>query len=214
MQNNAFNIQKIHEDGAFTLLERLRPMLGKGKKTIVAVSGEVASGKSPVSLCLGRLLKQEGIKAKLIDLDDFYIIPPPERRMWRLENGLEKVGLSEIDWELVLKVIDDFRNDRPSRYPDVDLVTDKVDHHETEFSGVDVLIIHGLYSLNIPEADMRVYMEMTWPETIDRQRESQKEVIDGFRLQVLRREQKVVLELKKKADIFIDLNTALETYHL
>ncbi|HRY98990.1 MAG TPA: hypothetical protein P5550_08020 [Bacteroidales bacterium] len=214
MQNNAFNIQKIHEDSARTLLERLRERMSPSGKTLVTVSGEVASGKSPVSLCLARLLKQEGVRAKLIDLDDFYRIPPTERRSWRLENGLESVGIGEINWNLLYKVIDDYRNNRPSRYPDVDLITDKVDTHETEFSGVEVLIIHGLYSLHIPGADLRVYMEMTWPETMDRQRESQKEVIDGFRLQVLRREQKVVLELKKNADIFIDLNTALEIYHL
>lgn len=214
MQNNAFNIEKIHVDAAFTILGKLLPILESKEKVIVAVSGEVASGKSPVSLCLGRQLKPKGYKAKLIDLDDFYRIPPLKRRKWREENGMEKVGIEEIDWALLNRVIKNFKESDFSRYPDVDLLTDKVDYHETDFKEISVLIIHGLYSMHINHSDLRVFMEMTWPETMDKQRESMKEVIDDFRLKVLKREQEVVKDLKQNADMYIDLNTSMEIFHL
>lgn len=214
MQNNAFNINKLHEEAALLILEKLRPIIDRQAKAIISVSGEVASGKSPVSLCLGRQLKKIGKKTKLIDLDDFYIIPPLERRKWRTKNGFEKVGLDEINWKQLESVIEDFHSSRPSRYPDIDLLTDKIDYIETDFSDIDLLIIHGLYSMNIHHSDLKVYMEMTWPETMDRQRESMKEVMDEFRIKTVEREHEVVMELKKNADVFIDLNTASEIFHL
>lgn len=214
MQNNVFNIEKIHDNAAATILGRLLPMLDGKEKAIVTVAGEVASGKSPVSLCLGRLLKKEGRRPKLIDLDDFYLIHPKERREWREKHGIEKVGVEEINWSLLEDVIRRFHAGEPAEYPDVDLLNDKVDQHSTDFRDVDVLIIHGLYSLNIKQSDLKVYMEMTWSETMDKQRESAKEILDDFRLKVLKREQEAVMELKPNADVYIDLNTSMEIFHL
>lgn len=214
MQNNATYISKIHLESVQTILTKLHPILEGRKKTIITVSGEVASGKTPTSLALGRELKQQGYAVKIIDLDNFYLVHPLKRRDWREKHGIDKVGISEIDWKSLDIVIQAFMEGRSISFPYVDLLTDQVDTLSTTFDGIDILIIHGLYSMHIAASDLRIFMEMTWPETLDRQRESMKEVIDEHRLQVLRREQEVVLDLKKNADIYIDLNTALETFHL
>jgi len=214
MQNNAARPEKNHADAALIILERLQTIMKPGKKTVITVAGEIASGKSVVSLALGRLLKQNGVVSKLIDLDDFYIVPPKERREWRQKNGLQMVGTREIDWERVKSVIGDFENNRTSRYRSVDLLTEQVDLLETDFSGIDVLIVHGLYALNINQSDLKVYMEMTWTETLMIQERSMKEIMDDFRIEVLKHEHEMVMKLKPKADIYIDLNTALETFHL
>lgn len=214
MQNNATYILKIHQEATQTILSKLKPIIEDRKKTIVTVSGEVASGKTPTSLCLGRELKQQGYAVKIIDLDNFYLVHPLKRRAWREKFGIEKVGTDEIDWKALENVLEAFHHNKAASYPYVDLLTDQVDTLETTFEGIDILIIHGLYSMHIESSDLRIFMEMTWPETLERQRESMKEVIDEHRLKVLHREQEVVLLLKKNADIFIDLNTALETFHL
>jgi uridine kinase len=214
MQNNAIKITEIHQEATQTILTKLQPLIENKQKTIVTVSGEVASGKAPTSLCLGRELKQLGYAVKIIDLDDFYIVHPLKRKAWREKHGIGKVGTDEIDWKALKGVLEAFHHNKAAKYPNIDLLTDQVDFLETSFEGIDILIIHGLYSMHIESSDLRIFMEMTWPETLERQRESMKEVIDDHRLQVLRREQEVVLSLKKNADIYIDLNTALETFHL
>jgi uridine kinase len=214
MQNNATYLTKIHREAVQTILTKLNPILEERKKTIITVSGEVASGKTPTSLSLGRELKQQGYAVKIIDLDNFYLVHPLKRRAWREKHGIDKVGVSEIDWKTLENVIEAFMEGRSISFPYVDLLTDQVDTLSTTFEGIDILIIHGLYSMHIDASDLRIFMEMTWPETLDRQRESMKEVIDEHRLKVLRREQEVVQDLKKNADIYIDLNTALEIFHL
>lgn len=214
MLNDLITVTPQHENAAKLILEKITDLrLGfESEKMMITISGEVGSGKSTVSVVLARLLKKKNIRAKILDLDDYYKIPPLERRKWRLANGINSIGYDEYDWDRLKKNIADFYMNRTSVLPCVDLITGYVDELKTSFDGVEVLIINGLYSLKLEQADLKVFIELTYDETRAAQQYSQKEDLDDYRLKVLQREHEVVQSLKSNADFYIDFEQSM--FHL
>ena len=174
------------------------------EKMIIAISGESGSGKSELAHVVARELRKEGIVAKPIHIDNYYRIHPLERTRWRKSQGIEKVvGYDEYDWEIIYKNIDDFRKDRVSEMPCVDLVTDQVDKLITDFKGIGMLVIDGLYAITTGGADLRVFIDLTYHETKKAQQVRGKEPQNEFRMAVLEQEHRMVSALKEKADIIV-----------
>jgi uridine kinase len=212
MLNDFVTIEKKHTNAATTLFERV--MRDRKPKFIVTISGEVGTGKCEIAHELGRKLVEVGLSVKVLHLDNYYIIPPRERIEWRKINGLEKIGYDEYDWKIVNQNIDDFISSKKSVMPIVDLFTQQVDQLHTDFAGIDFLIIAGLYSIRIKQSDLRVFIELTYEDTWDEQMVTYKEVLDDFRLEVLKQEHQAVQSLKPLADFYIDFDTAGEIFHL
>ena len=212
MLNDVVTIEKKHTNAASTLFDRV--IRDRKPKFIISISGEVGTGKCEIAHELGRKLIETGISVKLLHMDNYYFIPPLERQEWRKKNGLEKIGYDEYDWNYVNRNIDDFRMDLKSVVPVVDLFTQKVDQLHTDFKGIEVLIIEGLYSIKINQSDLRVFIELTYEDTWQEQNMTHKEILDDFRLEVLKREHTAVQKLKSQADFYIDFDTAGEIFHL
>ncbi len=212
MLNDVVTIEEKHTNAASTLFDRV--LRERNAKFVVAISGEVGTGKCEIAHELGRKLIEAGISVKLLHLDNYYLIPPEHRREWREENGLEKIGYDEYDWKTLNINIDDFRKSKKSVMPVVDLFTQKVDQLHTDFESIDVLIIAGLYSIRIRQSDLRVFIELTYKDTWEEQLLTRKEVLDDFRLEVLKHEHIAVQSLKHLADFYIDFDTAGEIFHL
>lgn len=212
MLNDVVTIEKKHTNAASTLKDRV--IRDRKPKFIVTISGEVGTGKCEIAHELGRKLIEDGNSVKLLHMDNYYHIPPLERYEWRIKHGLEKIGYDEYDWNRVNSNIADFRMDKTSVLPVVDLFTQKVDQLHTDFKGIDILIIEGLYSIRINQSDLRVFIELTYEDTWEEQTLTHKEVLDDFRLEVLKHEHKAVQSLKPLADFYIDFDTAGEIFHL
>jgi uridine kinase len=129
-----------------------------------------------------------------------------------MENGLDSIGYDEYNWDKLNQNITDFKRNRKSQMPCVDLISGNVEELNTDFKNIDMLIINGLYSLKVEDADLKVMIEQTYDETRDAQVYSQKEAMDSYRLKVLQREHEVVQSLKSKAEFYIDFDNSL--YHL
>jgi uridine kinase len=212
MLNDVVTIEKKHTNAAATLFDRV--MRDRKVKYIISISGEVGTGKCEIAHELGRKLIEAGISVKLLHMDNYYFIPPLERHEWRKTNGLEKIGYDEYNWNLINLNLDEFRMNKESVLPVVDLFTQKVDQLHTDFKGIDILIIEGLYSIKINQSDLRVFIELTYEDTWEEQILTHKEVLDDFRMEVLRHEHKAVQSLKGQADFYIDFDTAGEIFHL
>lgn len=200
MLGDVLLIQEKHKQAAQIIANKI--LQNYSRKFVVAISGESGSGKSELSHCIARELKTEGIRAKILHSDNYYKIHPLERTSWRLQNGIDKVGLNEIDWETIEKNIADFKSDRKSDMPCIDIVVDQVDLLTVDFSQNDLLILDGLYAINA-EADMKVFIDLTYHETKKAQTDRGKEPQNEYRMKVLEQEHQVVLSLRKKADLFI-----------
>jgi uridine kinase len=190
--------RKAGEDIIQKILER------KKEKFIIAISGESGSGKSELAHVIAKGLRKYGIMAKPIHIDNYYRIHPLERTEWRKNNGIEKVvGYGEYDWDAIYRNIDDFKNNRKSTMPCVDLVTEQVDQLSTDFNGIDMLVVDGLYAIKTESADLRIFLELTYHETKKAQVVRGKEPQNEYRMAVLEQEHKMVQALKPMADILI-----------
>ena len=205
MLEDVLLITDKHREAAEAIVEEI--LKNKKDKFIVAISGESGSGKSELTHVVAKNLRKHNIFAKPVHIDNFYRILPLERTQWRQDNGIEKVvGLDEIDWDGVNQTVADFKNSRENTMPCVDLVTEQVDHLTTNFAGIDMLIMDGLYAINCREADLRVFIELTYHETKKAQASRGKEPQNEYRMRVLEQEHITVQSLKHKADLLIGMD--------
>jgi len=193
--------EKHHKAGAAIIEEILKR---KKDKFIVAISGESGSGKTELAHVIARGLRAHGIFAKPLHIDNYYKVLPLERKQWRIDNVIEKcVGYDEYDWGTINRNIDEFRHGAEATMPCVDLVTEQVDTLITDFGEVDMLIIDGLYAIKTEQADLRVFIELTYHETKKAQSDRGKEPQNEYRWAVLEQEHKMVAALHDTADIFV-----------
>ncbi len=202
-------IGEMHKAAAEAIAKKViqeRDKFSKGYKFIVGISGESGAGKSEVSHSLAKRLKEEHIRVKILHADDYYMVPPLLRSEWRRVQGIDTVGIHEYDWNLIQRNIQDFKEDRESMMPCIDIIPEQVDKLITDFKKIDLLVIDGLYALKADGIDLRVFIDLDYHETKINQIQREKEKLDEFRTAVLEREHQNVHSLKPMADLIIDKN--------
>ncbi len=206
MLEDVLLIQDKHREAAAEIVSEILKRKNKDKY-IVAISGESGSGKSELTHVVAKELFNKGFKVKPVHIDNFYNTHPLERQEYRKKHGVENVvGLGEYRWDDINNTIDDFYNDRKSTMPCVDLVTQNIDELTTDFKGVEILVVDGLYAINIKGVDLGVFIELTYHETKKAQANRGKEKTDELRFMVLEKEHQTVLSLKPKADLLINMD--------
>ena len=205
MLGDVLLITEKHENAAKEIVPHI--LKNRKDKFIIAISGESGSGKTELAHVIAKMLRKENIMCKPIHIDNYYRILPLLRTEWRKKNGIQQsVGLGEYDWDTINKNIDDFKNNRMSTMPCVDLVTEQVDQLTTDFNGVDMIIVDGLYAINTPGVDLSIFIELTYHETKKAQVVRGKEPQNEYRMQVLEQEHVVVQSLRSKADLLINMD--------
>jgi uridine kinase len=200
-------INDMHKDAAKSIRKQVHKDLkkrGKRFRYIVGISGESGSGKSELAHALGKELKQDKIRVKVVHTDNYYKIQPLLREEWRRNKGFDKIGLDEYDWVKISKTIRDFKEAQECMIPCIDLIPEQVDKLITDFSKIDLLIIDGLYAINADEINLRIFIDLTYKETKINQIIRMKEALSDFRMQILEREHRAVSSLKPLADLIVD----------
>jgi uridine kinase len=200
MLGDVLLITDNHRKAAEQIVSRLGKF--RSDKVVIAIGGESGAGKSELAHVVARRLKDKGELAKNLHIDNYYKVPPPGRTEWRKEHGIESVGLSEVDWDLLNWHIAGFRGSEEAVLPCIDLLTDQIDKLITSFDGIKYLIVEGLYPLNI-DADLRIFIDLTYHETKRAQIVRGKEPQNEWRWQVLEREHQVVQSLRPLADLIV-----------
>ncbi|GAF96534.1 unnamed protein product, partial [marine sediment metagenome] len=106
----------------------------KRYRYIISISGESGSGKSELAHALGKILKEDNIRIKVIHTDNYYKIQPLLREEWRRNKGFDQIGLNEYDWVKINKTIRDFKEEQECMIPCIDLIPEQVDKLITDFS--------------------------------------------------------------------------------
>jgi uridine kinase len=200
MLGDVLLITEKHEKAAEQIVDRLNRI--KSDKMVIAIGGESGSGKSELAHVISRRLKKKGDLAKIIHIDNYYKVSPQERTEWRQKHGVESIGFSEYNWDLINQNIAEFKEDKEAVLPCIDLLTDQEDRLITSFEGIKYLILEGLYPLKA-DADLKIFIDLTYHETKRAQIVRKKEPQNEFRLQVLQREHKVIQSLRPLADLLV-----------
>lgn len=193
-------IAEKHERAGAQIVARIDEI--DAAKVVVAIGGESGSGKSELAHVVARALKDKGRLTKVLHIDNYYKIRPQDRETWRKENGIESVGLGEIDWDLLDEHLDAFRADKEVVMPCIDLLTDQIDELRTDFAPISVVVVDGLYPLHV-EADLRIFIDLTYLDTKKAQLLRGKEPDNEYRLSVLKQEHEVVQGLRHLANYLV-----------
>jgi uridine kinase len=207
MNGDILNIKDEHINAAELIAKRVleqKAKCPKNYKFIVGISGESGSGKSEVSHSLGVRLKKEHIRVKVLHTDNYFTVPPLLKSEWRKAKGIETVGMSEYDWNLINRNIQDFKEDRESMMPFIDIIPEQVDKLITDFKKIDLLIIDGLYAIKSDGVDLRVFIELTNAELNPKGKTGAKPELSEFALSVLEKEHQNVMSLRHLSDLLIN----------
>ena len=209
MLGDILYINELHKSAAEAIAKKVlteREKLPKSYKFILGISGETGSGKSEISHSIALQLKKEHIRVKILHTGNYYKVSPLLMTEWRKTKGLETVGISEYDWNLLSRNIQDFKDDRESLMPIIDVVPEQLDKLITDFIKVDLLILSGLYAIKADGIDLRVFTELDFHDVQSGKNDRTEKNNDEFNLKVFEIEHNNVLSLKNMADLIINKN--------
>jgi len=177
-----------------------------GKKKVIAITGESGSGKSITALSLQTALEAVGISTLILHMDNYFRLPPKANHQARLQNRFE-IGPDEVQLDLLAAHINAFRNGENSiRMPVTNYQEDWFESVDLSLVNHQILLIEGTYVSNLPDLDIRIYMERNYLQTVNQRRERGRDKEDPFVEQVLEKEHRIIRPEIQKADIIIDLH--------
>ncbi|RLF58125.1 MAG: hypothetical protein DRN27_06230 [Thermoplasmata archaeon] len=177
-------------------------------QSIILIGGNSGTQKSESADCLQEILFKNNKQSIVLSLDDFYNTLPFIRNINRRKLGIQSVGLSEIDFEELKRICDDFKNKKPIRFRRVHKYATIVEHIVLDTEDINCLIIEGLYSNYLRKdnyGDLSVYLEGNPSQTLEfRKKRGKEDETDKFRLEVVDKEFRVISQLKRYADLVIE----------
>jgi uridine kinase len=180
------------------------------ERVSLAIGAESGAGKSEISHTVAKSLFQseQRLKSFIIHTDDFFVLPHKERNELRHTSNLECVGPSEIDFDELNYVLKRFQSGGQILIPILEFITSSAYKLLVDFRDVQVLICEGLYA---PMLDVthKMFIDMTYHDTMEFQAKRGKEVADEFRLRVLEKEHQAVSTLRTEVDHLITKDYSL-----
>ncbi len=183
----------------------------KHKRIIVLISGESGTGKTEIASILQQKLWDDyGLRVKIVHLDDYYKTSWEDRNKIRKLKGLDTIGVKEIKWYLIKRLIKDyFQHKKELLVQRIHKYTNSIEQVICKNPSIDILIIEGLYALyakkfNNSDLMFGIFLEGTYKDTYEFRKERAKENPDDkFRQKILEKEHLVVERLKKYANLVV-----------
>lgn len=172
----------------------------------IAIGGESGSGKSTLALAIKEILDHGKIPSFVFHMDDYFRLPPKANHKARQED-LSRVGITEIDMDLLSRHIDDFIRGRSTiDKPLVDYENNIIGQEEVVSSHFRVAIIEGTYVLTLPQPELKVFMLRDFRDTFEARRNRGRDPVDEFNDKVLQIEHNIIVRHAQMANITVDKN--------
>ena len=189
----------------------LPDILNLPDKSIIAIGGSSGTKKSELAQVLQELLYKKNKRTILISLDDLYYTHFKDRTRIRKRQGIKSVGLQEMNWKLLLKIIKTFKHQKDTLILPVINKYSSDYNEETVYGVKDVnyIIIEGLYACHLKKLKKTVYtihLNGNPEQTLKFRKKRNKEHENSeFRNKVVQREYNIVCQLKRYADKIIEV---------
>ena len=182
----------------------------EGERISLAIGAESGAGKSEIGHTVAKSLFQseQRLKSFIVHTDDFFALPHKERNELRNKSNLDSVGPSEIDFDELNYVLKSFRSGGQILVPILEFITSSAYKLLVDFREVQVLICEGLYAPML-DVTYKIFIDLTYHDTMEFQARRGKEVANEFRMKVLEKEHQAVSELRAHVDYLITKDYAL-----
>lgn len=204
MRGDVIIVEEHHRQAANAIVDKLRDeVTDRNRTTTITVAGESGSGKSETGKALKEAFESQGIRAEVLQQDDYFVLPPKSNDRRRREDiswvGTEEVQLDLLDDHLRAAKAGEGSITKPL----VIYEEDKVTEEELSLEDLRVLIAEGTYTTLLEEADHRVFIDRDYHQTLEARKRRGREQIEPFIEQVLEIEHRIISESKSRADIVI-----------
>lgn len=174
-----------------------------GQKVALTVAGESGAGKSELAHEIHRLLNKRGIGAGLLQQDDYFVFPPKTNHDMRRRN-LEQVGPYEVKLDFLDANLRSFkRGESPIYKPLVVYDEDRITSEEMDVGELAVLIAEGTYTTLLRFADVRVFIDRDYRQTLEARMRRARDRWEPFIQDVLEREHQIIAQHKALADLVV-----------
>lgn len=207
MENSPAFVEKNHQTVAAWIIGDLLPQIQQKRTVyIISVAGESGSGKTETGAALSQNLELAGIKAMVLNQDNYFYHPPQQNDAHR-KNDQHWLGPHvEVNMDLLQKNVNDaidgaLEIDMPS----IDYHANTKVNYKISLAGVQVLILEGTYVSLLKNIDTRVFITSTYADTLPyrRKRNRGNEVNDPFVENILTTEHKIIAGHRYLADFLI-----------
>lgn len=179
------------------------------KGYVINVAGESGSGKSTLAVALQHVLKEQGMKAVVLHMDDYFILPPATNHAKR-ESDINWVGPGEVRLDLLQHHIGQFKAGcKTIDKPLVDYAANQILEEKLDLSDVEVLIVEGTYT-SLLQVDKSIFLERTYVDTFADRVKRARDPITPFVEQVLEVEHRIISAQGQGAAITIDKNFGIK----
>lgn len=204
MRGDVILIGGEHRRAARLIIDSLVDIIkSTDRRFTLTVAGESGSGKSETGQALAEALDGRGIRAVVLQQDDYYVLPPKSNDAARRANFCW-VGTTEVRLDLLDSHLQAAQADAASiTKPLVIYDEDRIDEETLSLEGVDVVVAEGVYTSLCEHADRRVFIDRNRLETLQHRMKRGREEFDPYIEQVLTREHEIISQHRARADIII-----------
>lgn len=206
MIGDVINLEQKHLDTAENIYKIIKENYNYPDKWALGICGESGSGKSVTAFALKKVLEEKGVKSLVIQMDDYFKLPPRSNHENRLKS-LDNVGLQEVNLDLIQENIKDFKKGKTTiEKPLVDYHANSVSQEILQIEDVQVLIIEGTYILDINEFDFTIFINRNYKDTYENRMIRNRDEQTDFVEKVLEIEHNIIRKFKEKADVILEKN--------
>jgi uridine kinase len=204
MQGDIIIIGDEHRHAADVIIAHLiDEILDMPRCFTMTVAGESGSGKSETGQALAEALGERGVKAVVLQQDDYYVLPPRFNDAARRAN-LAWVGTTEVRLDLLDAHLQAAQSgDRSIVKPLVIYSANRIDEEEVSYEGVAVVIAEGVYTSQCENVDCRVFIDRNRLETLEHRMKRGREELDPFIEKVLIEEHEIISQHRSRASVII-----------
>ena len=198
-------IKDKHRQAADQIVERILPDLGSCRRIYtIAIAGESGSGKSETGQAVADALIRRGFATLVLQQDDYFVHPPKTNDRTRRQD-IGWVGMQEVRLDLLDEHLQQARSGAEAIVkPLVVYGEDRIVEETVSLQGIAAVVAEGTYTTVLENIDTRVFIDLTYLETLQSRLERAREAQDDFLGQVLEIEHRVISAQKSRADYLVD----------
>ena len=204
MKGDIILVGEEHRNAADQIIERLIGEIREmGRRYTMTVAGESGSGKSETGQALADALEERGIKAVVLQQDDYYVLPPRFNDAARRAN-FAWVGTTEVRLDLLDSHLQQAQEGAVAiTKPLVDYDANQIVEETVSLEGAAAVIAEGVYTSLCDHVDRRVFIARNRLETMEHRMKRGREEFDPFIEDVLKKEHEIISQHRPRADVII-----------
>ncbi len=193
MRGDKLHVTAEHRRVGQNLASHVLQRMGLAERPyIVTIGGESGSGKSELAEALRGALEGKGVRATIIQQDDYFVYPPLSNDALRRED-LGRVGMSEVRVDLLEEHLARAKaGAHELRKPLVLYQEDRITEERIGLLGVRVLIVEGTYTTVLNHVDLKVFIARDCCDTRDARKVRARELQDDYLERILVKEHAII----------------------